>query len=1512
MRLTTLSLSLVLAATMANAQVTITQNEMPFAGNELFRTQALLNPLLNYANTGANVTWNFNNLVAQGQASRSYQTVGSTNFVYALVYADIFLNGNRANHATDGVDVPFYEVLPIENPYTFYFRSSSVYRKVGYGAQVAGIPLPITMAQQDVVYQLPLNFGNTSTSNSSYSIDIPTLAYYGYSQQRTNVVDGWGTINTPAGSFNALRVKTTLAGRDTIQVDQITLGFAIERPLITEYKWLSPGRRVPILQVNTATILGVELITEIFFFDVERSLNVVQPLANNLCPGQPVAVSYTKTGVFNQGGFFITPNVFRAQLSNATGSFATPVNIGSVTSNQSGVINAVIPANTPAGTGYRIRVIATNPGFNGTSSTFNITIGSTPQAVASAAGPVQFCAGGSVVLNANTAPAFTYQWQQGGVNISGATGPTLEAVATGSYRVVVTTTCGAATSLPVAVVVNALPEHALVPPADLATCANVPVAFSGNDLSGQSGLNYQWLRDGQAVVGENTNELNTALPGSYALQVTNPVTGCSYTTNAAVLGVETVPVPVTLANGPTTVCDGATVPLEAAGPIDASYQWFLDGVAIAGAEAASLSAVVSGEYTSVATSTTGCTSEASTAIVVTVDPVPSAPSISASSATTFCAGGEVVLTASGDAGVTWQWNVDGVAIDGAIADELAVSTSGTYGAVATNTFGCSTDATASIAVTVDPAPPVPTMVASGPTTVCAGESVLLQATNIAGVTYQWFLEGVAIAGADAAIWDASVAGSYSVSATNAFACTTLSSEDLQVVIDPLPSTPSLTALSTTTFCAGNDVTLLAASDAGVIWEWTLNGVIISGAEQAELTVSASGDYGVTATNSFGCGVEAVDPVTVLVDPTPAVPEVVAADAVTFCDGGGVTLIAIGGMDDQFIWTLDGTAIPGADQNQYLAAVSGSYAALAVSASACSSAASAPIIVTVNPLPAAPLVNAAGPTEFCAGASVFLNTVGALGNAYEWYLDGVAILGAGGAGYAATTAGSHTVIATNANGCVSLPSAPVFVEVEALPSTPFATALDTTTFCQGGAVVLVAVGDAGTTYQWSNNGETIVGADAAQLVTGNSGTYTVISTSATGCSSLPSLSIAVEALPLPTTPELSASGPTSFCVGGEVTLNAAGDAGTNFQWTLNGSDLPNETATEITVAESGGYAVVSTDAFGCNSTSSIATVFVDFLPDAAVLSATSDTTICEGSVVVLEADAAPGLNFTWSLNGQVLAGAEGATYEAGVGGEYSVVASTALGCAAEASNGVSVVVDPLPSTPAIILSGPMAICAGSSTTLIAIAAPDLDLQWTLNGSPIVGATAGQLTAGAGGSYSLIVTNANGCSANAAADVVITVNPLPTAPVITQSVDTLFTSATGPHQWYLNGVLIPGATDDFYVVETNGNYTVTTTNANGCASTSAVTTVSNVGVGETVSTTFSVYPNPSNGNFTIRLDGIPAASAYFSLHDATGKIIQQGSLVQLMTTVQLTDPRSGMYFLQLVQGATTTTQRIVVER
>jgi Ig-like domain CHU_C associated len=765
MRILTLSLSfalLLLNPLRTNGQVTIDDTDMPHAGDELLRTRAASNPFLNYSATGAGHVWDFDNLVAQEQQTKAYQTVGSTNFIYALLYSDLFFNPNRANHATDGVDIPFYEQLPIADPYTFYYRSGSVYKKVGYGAEVAGFPVPIPMDDHDVIYELPLEYGDASTSISNYQIDIPTLAYYGFSQTRTNEVDGWGAISTPAGSFDVLRVKTTLAGRDSISLDTLSIGFAIERPLVTEYKWLAHGQRVPILQINTTEIFGLEIVTEVWFYDEPRTLEVVEPFTLSLCPGDEIQVPYAATGAFNQGGFLVQPNQFRAQLSDANGDFTNAVNIGSVTATTSGVIDAIIPANTPLGISYRIRVVATNPEFVGTDNGQDISIGLPPSADLSAFGTTTFCAGGEVLLQANLIGTYDYQWQVDGNNIPGANGNEYTATNSGSYSVVVSNACGSDASDEIDVSVTEVPAHTLMQDV-FAACAGDDITLTAIDLSGQTDIVYQWLLEGAAIPGATNPSYNATFDGSFSVQATNSVTGCAFTTDQTVLVFDPLPVNAITAASATTFCSGGSVLLNTDDVTDAAYQWSLDGVAIDGATTSFLVVDTTGAYSVLITTSAGCSAYATNTIDVQVLDAPPTITIAANDATAFCAGGSVLLSAEQIDNATYQWYQDGQLMDGAIVSSLIVSATGTYSVTITTAGGCSANSTNTMDVVVFEAPEVPVISADGAVLNSSGDG-----------SFQWYLDGAAIEGATGFSHATTSNGSYSVQVTDANGCSTMS------------------------------------------------------------------------------------------------------------------------------------------------------------------------------------------------------------------------------------------------------------------------------------------------------------------------------------------------------------------------------------------------------------------------------------------------------------------------------------------------------------------------------------------------------------------------------------------------------------------------------------------------------------------------------------------------------------------------------------------------------------------
>lgn len=99
---------------------------------------------------------------------------------------------------------------------------------------------------------------------------------------------------------------------------------------------------------------------------------IVNSVSNPLCQGSTISVPYTITGTYNAG------NTFTAQLSDALGSFSSTTVIGNVSATTSGSISATIPVNAQQGTGYRIRVVSSDPAIIGSDNGSNIVINELP------------------------------------------------------------------------------------------------------------------------------------------------------------------------------------------------------------------------------------------------------------------------------------------------------------------------------------------------------------------------------------------------------------------------------------------------------------------------------------------------------------------------------------------------------------------------------------------------------------------------------------------------------------------------------------------------------------------------------------------------------------------------------------------------------------------------------------------------------------------------------------------------------------------------------------------------------------------------------------------------------------------------------------------------------------------------------------------------------------------------------------------------------------------------------
>src|SRR5262249_9543003 len=136
------------------------------------------------------------------------------------------------------------------------------YEYSGQGAAINSIPTPMVYSPRDVVYRFPLSYGDTDSSESGFSINIPTLADYAKARKRVDEVDGWGTLMLPSGNFNVLRVKSTIYDRDSIALTALPVPVVIPSTTI-EYKWLGLQQGEPLLQINS----NQTVVTQILYLE---------------------------------------------------------------------------------------------------------------------------------------------------------------------------------------------------------------------------------------------------------------------------------------------------------------------------------------------------------------------------------------------------------------------------------------------------------------------------------------------------------------------------------------------------------------------------------------------------------------------------------------------------------------------------------------------------------------------------------------------------------------------------------------------------------------------------------------------------------------------------------------------------------------------------------------------------------------------------------------------------------------------------------------------------------------------------------------------------------------------------------------------------------------------------------------------------------------------------------------------------------------------------------------------
>ncbi|RSK47744.1 hypothetical protein [Hymenobacter rigui] len=279
----------------AQTSPSITRADMPVATDTLRQSTAALvlpasaPPL---SRRGANQTWNYGALVATAQNVARFTAIPNQP-LYTFTFNSALSGSNRATVAApQAVPLPPGYTLPITDPYQFFNASAADFRSVGYGGTLAGTAVPVTYAsaaEQDVIYRFPLSYASApDSSRSFFSVTIPGTGYLSQRRKRVNKVDAWGTLTTPYGTFQTVRVVTRIEDHDSLSAGGISQGFTL--PITREYKWLAVGQHVPLLTITTTQAGAQEVVSGVEYRDVYRRIS--GPLAATAQLPQSAVAAY--------------------------------------------------------------------------------------------------------------------------------------------------------------------------------------------------------------------------------------------------------------------------------------------------------------------------------------------------------------------------------------------------------------------------------------------------------------------------------------------------------------------------------------------------------------------------------------------------------------------------------------------------------------------------------------------------------------------------------------------------------------------------------------------------------------------------------------------------------------------------------------------------------------------------------------------------------------------------------------------------------------------------------------------------------------------------------------------------------------------------------------------------------------------------------------------------------------------------------------------------------------------
>ena len=1053
--------------------------------------------------------------------------------------------------------------------------------------------------------------------------------------------------------------------------------------------------------------------------------------------------------------------------------------------------------------------------------TFTITQPATALSAATGGGSTNVsCNGGNngtaTVAPTGGTPSYTYSWSP-----SGGTAATATGLAAGTYTVTVTDANNCQTTRTFTITQPAAALGGIITKTDVSCNGGNNGTATVNASGGTTPYSYSWAPSG----GTNATAIGLAA-GTYTVTITD-FNGCQITRTttvnqpAAALGGTISKTDVSCnggSNGTATVnATGGTTPY--------SYSW-----APSGGTNATATGLATGTYTVTVTDFNGC--QMTRTITVNQPATPLSAATGGGSTNVSCNGGSngtaTVAPTGGTPSYTYMWNAAAGNQTTATATGL---TAGTYTVTVTDANACQTTRTFTINQ--------PTVLA-GTTSVTnvscnAGANGTATVTPSGGTGPYTYLWSAATGSQTTATATGLTAGSYSVTITDANACT----KTITGILVTQPSAFTVGTSQTNIACNGGANGSASVTVSGATGPYTYSWSP-SGGTAATASGLVAGTYTVTITDANACTTTRSFSIT---QPTALSASAGGGQTNVSCFGGsnGTATVAPTGGTPSYTYSW---APSGGTAATATGLAAGTYTVTVTDANACQTTRTFTITQPSTALSAA---TGGGSTNVsCNGGSNGTATVAPTGGTgaytYSWAPSG---------GTAATAtglaAGTYTVTVTDANNCQATRTFTITQPASALNTTAGS---KTDVSCNGGANGTATVSPTGGTgpytYSWAPSGGT--NATATGLAVG---VYTVTVTDANGCQGIKSFTITQ-----PTALTLSAGTQNNVsCNGGSngtAKVNVSGGTPSyTYSWAPSGG-----TAATATGLAAGTYTVTVTDANACQKTLS----FTITEPTALVATAgTQNNVSCNGgsngTATVVVTGGTPSYTYSWAPSGGTAATATGLA-----AGTYTVTVTDANNCQTTQSFTIT--------QPTALVATASAqtnvLCNGSATGSATVSATGGTGAYTYSWSPS-GGTAATATGLAAGTYTVTVTDANNCQTTqsftitqpAAFSVTTIRTDILCNGGATGSAGVVVSGATGPYtySWAPSGGTAATATG-----LAAGTYTVTITDANLCQTTRSFTITQPPALVLTPVQTNVSCNGGTNGTATVSVTGGTGAYTY----------------------------------------------------